>query len=98
MRDADQELQAALDRFHEQTGEAATVVVGSEEAVSAFMACRAFRSELLAAARRLVDAVSFDMNGVDGRGGNGGLTSTATIRAADELRAEIDRVERATEM
>ncbi len=50
---------------------------------------------LLAAARKLADAVSFDVNGIDGRGGNGGLTSSETIRASDELRMTISRFEAA---
>ena len=31
-------------------------------------------ADLIAAARKLVEAVSFDVNGIMGRGGNGGLT------------------------
>jgi hypothetical protein len=49
---------------------------------------------VIAAARKLIDAVSFDVNGIDGRGGNGGLTSTETVRASDELRLAIYRFER----
>lgn len=41
---------------------------------------------LRAAARALMDSVNFDMAGIDGRGGNGGLISTETIRRSDELR------------
>lgn len=48
---------------------------------------------LLAAARKLIDAVSFDVNGINGKGGNGGLTSTETVRASDELRLAINRYE-----
>ncbi len=50
---------------------------------------------LIAAAERLVEAVSFDVNGIAGKGGNGGLTSNATIRAADECRLAISRYKRA---
>jgi hypothetical protein len=48
---------------------------------------------LVAKAKKLVDAVSFDNNGsmVAGRwmGGHGGLCSVETMRAADELRLEL---------
>lgn len=44
-------------------------------------------------ARRLIGAVDFDVNGINGKGGNGGLISNETIRAADELRLIISRSE-----
>lgn len=47
-------------------------------------ASRAARLE--AAAKALLDAVTFDDSGAGGRGGNGGLISRDTIRKADELR------------
>lgn len=49
---------------------------------------------VVVAARKLIDAVGFDVNGIEGRGGNGGLTSTETVRASDELRLAIYRFER----
>jgi hypothetical protein len=52
-------------------------------------------SEFIAAAKKLIDAVSYDVNGVNGRGGNGGLVSTETIRASDELRLVVHKVEKA---
>lgn len=48
---------------------------------------------MIAAAKTLLDAVTYDVSGIDGRGGNGGLTSTETIRAADQLRLIISRYE-----
>ena len=51
-------------------------------------------SELIKAAKALIDAVTFDVSGINGKGGNGGLTSTETIRKCDELRLAIYRVER----
>ncbi|WP_099863784.1 hypothetical protein [Pararhizobium haloflavum] len=50
--------------------------------------------ELLKAAKKLIAAVDYDVNGIRGKGGNGGLTSTDTIRAADEARLAIYRYER----
>ncbi|TPK14150.1 hypothetical protein [Mesorhizobium sp. B2-5-11] len=49
---------------------------------------------LVKAAKALIDSVTFDVSGVDGRGGNGGLTSIETIRKCDELRLAIYREER----
>lgn len=51
-------------------------------------------SHIIDAAQKLVDAVSFDNNGEMGRGGNGGLISRETMRAADELRLELYRFRR----
>lgn len=48
---------------------------------------------LVAKARKLVEAVTFDDSGFQGQGGNGGLLSRETIRAADELRLSLDAVE-----
>lgn len=50
---------------------------------------------LLKAAKALLASVSFDDSGINGRGGNGGLLSRETIRKGDELRIELDRVEKA---
>lgn len=52
--------------------------------------------DVIAAARALIDAVTFDDSGVHGRGGNGGLLSRDTIRKADELRLIIDNFEKGT--
>ncbi len=52
---------------------------------------------LIAAARALVDAISFDVNGAmiagQYRGGNGGLVSIETMKKADELRRAIAAAE-----
>ena len=37
---------------------------------------------LIAATKRLAEAVEFDVNGCLGQGGNGGLTSDEALRAA----------------
>lgn len=42
--------------------------------------------------RDLIDKVTFDESGMAGRGGNGGLLSRETIRAADELRQHLESV------
>lgn len=47
--------------------------------------------DILASAERVMESVTFDVSGINGRGGNGGLTSTDTIRACDELRLVISR-------
>lgn len=54
-------------------------------------------SGMLDAAQKLVDKVTFDMIGENGRGGNGGLISISTMRACDELRTIINRVTGAEE-
>lgn len=48
-------------------------------------------TDLKTAARKLCDAVEFDMNGRDGRGGNGGLMSDATLRACHEVQAILNQ-------
>lgn len=53
--------------------------------------------ELLDAAQKLVDKVTFDMVGENGRGGNGGLISITTMRASDELRTIINRIRKPVE-
>lgn len=45
--------------------------------------------DLHRAAKALMDSVNFDMVGQDGRGGNGGLISTDTMRRSDELHQVI---------
>ena len=56
-------------------------------------------ARLLASARKLLEAVDFDNNGVVvgqvRTGGNGGLISHDTTRAADELRRVLERVQEA---
>jgi len=51
-------------------------------------------TELERAAKALMDSVNFDMIGVDGRGGNGGLISLKTMRCSDELRQVLLHLER----
>lgn len=43
------------------------------------------------AATKLIDCVEFDMNGAGGKGGNGGLLSDTTLRAAHDLRVIMSR-------
>ncbi|EFL88311.1 hypothetical protein [Ahrensia sp. R2A130] len=50
--------------------------------------------DMAKALQKLIDCVSFDVNGVMGKGGNGGLTSTETVRAADEARVLLWRYAR----
>jgi hypothetical protein len=52
------------------------------------------RPDIIAAAKALIRCVEFDVNGENGKGGNGGLTSNETIRAAGNLRVQIDRAEK----
>lgn len=52
--------------------------------------------QLLSLAKRLVERVEFDVNGVHGKGGNGGLTSDDTLRTAGEMRVLISKMERAS--
>lgn len=47
--------------------------------------------DLIAAASKLAASVEYDMNGTAGQGGNGGLLSDQTLRAAGELRLAISR-------
>lgn len=54
------------------------------------------RNEIIEVAKRLVESVEFDVNGLNGKGGHGGLTSDKTLRTAGELRVIIDRAERET--
>jgi hypothetical protein len=51
-------------------------------------------AQLVALSKRLVERVEFDVNGIHGKGGNGGLTSDDTIRAAGEMRVLISKIER----
>jgi hypothetical protein len=51
-------------------------------------------TQLVALSRRLIERVEFDVNGIHGKGGNGGLTSDDTIRAAGEMRVLISKIER----
>lgn len=52
-----------------------------------------FAADLRTSATALLDAISYDVSGIDGRGGNGGLISTNTIRRSDELRQILLRQE-----
>lgn len=47
--------------------------------------------DIVKAAKKLIDCVEFDMNGAGGKGGNGGLLSDTTLRAAHDLRVIISR-------
>ncbi len=55
-------------------------------------------SSLANAARKLVDSISFDVNGAliggQWRGGHGGLTSQETLKLGDGGRRELDGAER----
>ncbi len=51
--------------------------------------------DLKSAAKRLVASVEFDVNGIQGKGGHGGLTSDKSLRAAGDLRIILDRLENA---
>lgn len=46
---------------------------------------------VIAAAEKLLTSVTYDDCGEFGRGGNGGLISRDTVRAADELRLTLSR-------
>ncbi len=43
------------------------------------------------ALQKLIDSVSYDMSGIMGQGGNGGLLSSDTVRASDEARLVLFR-------
>lgn len=49
-------------------------------------------ADIITKAQNLIEAITFDDCGENGRGGNGGLISRETVRAADELRLELNRV------
>lgn len=51
-------------------------------------------NDLIRGAKALIDSVEFDVNGKNGKGGNGGLTSNDTLRMAGQLRVIISRIER----
>lgn len=48
-------------------------------------------TDITKAAKKLIDCVEFDMNGAGGKGGNGGLLSDTTLRAAHDLRVIMSR-------
>lgn len=50
--------------------------------------------DLIKRAKKLIASVEFDVNGFQGKGGNGGLTSNDTIRAAGDLRVAISKIEK----
>ena len=49
---------------------------------------------LIARSNGFLDLFTYDVNGRDGRGGNGGLITKETIQAADKLRMALDVVKR----
>ena len=49
---------------------------------------------LIARSNGFLDLFTYDVNGRDGRGGNGGLITKETIQAADKLRMALDIVKR----
>lgn len=79
------------------TSTTAATVVDTFEAgyVAAMSVARSANDKLVRKSRELVDSVSHDNNGsiVGGQymGGNGGLYSRETIKAADALRAELSK-------
>lgn len=54
--------------------------------------------DLITVAHRLVESVEYDVNGLNGKGGHGGLTSDKTLRTAHEMRIILDRIDRASEV
>jgi len=58
-------------------------------------------AQALACARMLLDTVTFDSDGVtignQRQGGNGGLLSMDSIKAADQLRRALDHLDAMTE-
>lgn len=50
--------------------------------------------EIIKAAEKLIQSVEFDVNGTNGKGGNGGLTSNDTLQAAGDLRVKLSRFKR----
>lgn len=50
--------------------------------------------DVLKAAKKLITSVEFDVNGVNGKGGNGGLTSNDTLHSAGTLRLILSRHEK----
>lgn len=51
-------------------------------------------AEIVKAADAIVNSVEFDVNGIHGKGGNGGLVSDDTIRRAGECRQAIYRAKK----
>jgi hypothetical protein len=49
-------------------------------------------ADIITKAQKLIEAITFDDCGENGRGGNGGLISRETVRASDELRLELNRI------
>lgn len=45
--------------------------------------------DLIEKAQALVDSITFDESGINGRGGNGGLISRETFRTTGEVRLAI---------
>jgi len=68
------------------------VISGGKLLMSTALLARALLAdEVVAAAERLVEALTIDDSGSLGTGGNGGLLSRETIRKADELRVLLLR-------
>lgn len=53
------------------------------------------QAELMDKVQALLDALTFDDSGFQGKGGNGGLISRETIRKADEVRIAMSRLKQA---
>ena len=49
---------------------------------------------LIARSNDFLDLFTYDVNGRDGRGGNGGLITKETIQAADKLRMALEVAKR----
>lgn len=71
-------------------------VVADLTAIRAAITEAYFRPDLAAGAKQLLTAVDFDNNGItvglNRLGGNGGLISIDTTKAADALRLLLDRI------
>ncbi|MCZ4274008.1 hypothetical protein [Maritalea porphyrae] len=48
--------------------------------------------KLQAATSKLIDAITYDVTGTHGKGGNGGLVSNETIRACDQCRLVLNTI------
>ena len=47
---------------------------------------------LIPNAQNLLDRFTFDVSGIGGRGGNGGLITKDTMKAADQLRMALEEI------
>ncbi|MFT6659703.1 hypothetical protein [Maritalea sp.] len=48
--------------------------------------------KLQTATSKLIDAITYDVTGTHGQGGNGGLVSNETIKAADQCRLVLSAI------